>query len=205
AWDTTVNGNGGPSSSGVQFSRSTDGGQSFSTPIVVSDTNGGQRFGIGADPFVGPDGRVYVAWHDISNAILVRSSATGGATLGEITTVAQRLIPFDALIPPQNVRGALVYPACGADRSTGPFRGRVYCSWMDNNASGDTDIFLATSTNQGATWSAPLTVNDDGGGSFQFNQWLAVGPVTGGVAVGWKRSHEDPPNARPDVFYRSSR
>src|SRR5262249_6823480 len=204
AWDTTVNGKGGPSSSGVQFSRSTDGGRTFSTPQVISDTGGGQRFGIGADPFVGPDGRVYVAWHDITNAILVRSSGDGGNTFGSITTVAPTRIAFDALIPPQNVRGALVYPACGADRSAGPFRGRVYCSWMDGNFNGDTDIFLATSTNQGATWSAPSPVNDDGGRSFQFNQWLAVDPVTGAVNVSWNDSRNDPTNASTDVFFAQS-
>jgi hypothetical protein len=205
AWDTTANGNGGPSSSGVQLSHSTNSGKTFSTPIVIGDTGGGQRFGIGADPFVGPDGRVYVAWHDITNAILVRSSGDGGNTFGSITTVAPTRIAFDAAIPPQNVRAALVYPACGADRSTGPFRGRLSCSWMDNNVSGDTDIFLATSTNQGATWSAPVTVNDDrGGGSFQFNQWLAVDPVTGAVDMSWNDSRNDPTNASTDVFFAES-
>ncbi len=204
AWDTTVNGTGGPSSSGIEFSRSTDGGLSFSTPAVISATGGGQHFGIGADPFVGPDGRVYVAWHDISNAILVRSSADGGATFGSITTVAPTRIAFDALIPPQNSRGALVYPACGADRSTGAFRGRLYCSWMDSNSAGDTDIFLATSTNQGATWSAPLTVNDDGGGTYQFNQWLAVDPVTGAVDLSWNDSRNDPTNASTDIYFAQS-
>ncbi|HEX6797434.1 MAG TPA: sialidase family protein [Ktedonobacterales bacterium] len=204
AWDTTVNGKGGPSSSGIEFSRSTDGGVSFSAPAVISATGGGQHFGISADPFVGPDGRVYVAWHDISNAILVRSSANGGATFGAITTVAPTRIAFDALIPPQNLRGALVYPACGADRSTGAFRGRLYCSWMDSNSAGDTDIFLATSTNQGATWSAPLTVNDDGGGSYQFNQWLAVDPVTGAVDLSWNDSRNDPTNASTDVYFAQS-
>lgn len=204
AWDTTSNGNGSPSSSGIQFSRSIDGGQTFSTPLVVSDTGGGQRFGIGADPFVGPDGRVYVAWHDGSNAILIRSSADGGNAFGAITTVAPTRIAFDALIPPQNLRGALVYPACGADRSADPFRGRIYCSWMDNNASGNTDIFLASSTNHGASWSAPLTVNDDSGGSFQFNQWLAVDPVTGAVDMSWNDSRNDPTNASTDVFFAQS-
>jgi hypothetical protein len=204
AWDTTANGKGGPSSSGIQLSRSTDGGRTFSTPQAVSDTHGGQRFGIGADPFVGPDGRVYVAWHDITNAILVRSSTDGGSTFGAITTVAPTRIAFDAAIPPQNLRGALVYPACGADRSAGPFRGRIYCTWMDNNAHGDTDIFLAASSSQGATWSAPLTVNDDGGGSFQFNQWLAVDPVTGAVDMSWNDSRNDPTNASTDVYFTHS-
>lgn len=204
AWDRTSNGNGSPSSSGILFSRSTDGGRTFSTPRVISATGGGPRFGIGADPFVGPDGRVYVAWHDIANAILVRGSADGGNTFGSITTVAPTHIAFDALIAPQNLRGALVYPACGADRSAGSFRGRLYCSWMDRNATGDTDIFLATSTNQGATWSAPLTVNDDGGGSFQFNQWLAVDPVTGAVDMSWNDSRNDPTNASADIYFAQS-
>src|SRR5260370_3270410 len=133
AWDTTVGGKGGPSSSGVQFSRSTDGGQTFSTPLVISDTGGGQRFGIGADPFVGPDGRIYVAWHDITNAILVRSSGDGGTTFAPITTVAPTHIPFDALIPPQNLPGALLYPACGADPSAGAFPGRLHCSRLAAN------------------------------------------------------------------------
>jgi hypothetical protein len=204
AWDTTANGNGGPSSSGIQFSRSTDGGQTFSTPLVISDTGSGQRFGIGADPFIGPDGRVYVAWHDISNAILVRGSADGGDSFGAITTVAATRIAFDALIPPQNLRGALVYPACGADQSAGPFHGRLYCSWMDRNVQGNTDIFLATSTNQGATWSAPLTVNDDSNGSYQFNQWLAVDPVTGAVDLSWNDSRNDTTNASTDIFFAQS-
>ena len=204
AWDTTVKGKGAPSSSGVQFSRSSDGGRTFSTPVVVSDTNGGQRFGIGADPFVGADGTVYVAWHDITNAILVRGSGDGGTTWGVISTVAPTRIPFAAAIPPQNTRGALVYPACGADRSTGPFRGRLDCSWMDDNGSGNTDIFLATSSDRGATWSAPLTVNDDGSASFQFNQWLAVDPLSGAVDLSWNDSRNDPTNASTDIYFAQS-
>src|SRR5262249_4558790 len=128
----------------------------------------------------------------------------GGHTFGTITTVAPTHIAFDALIPPQNSRGALVYPACGVDRSAGAFHGRLYCSWMDNNSAGDTDIFLATSTDNGATWSAPLTVNDDSGGSFQFNQWLAVDPVTGEVDVSWNDSRNDPTNASTDYFFAQS-
>src|SRR5258707_15367709 len=105
---------------------------------------------------------------------------SGGTTFRPLKSVAPTHIPYDALNPPQNLRVALLYPACGADRSAGAFRGRLYCSWMDANSAGDTDIFLATSTDKGATWSAPVTVNDDCGGSFQFNPGLAVHPDTGG-------------------------
>jgi hypothetical protein len=204
AWDTTPPGNGGPSSSGVLFSRSADGGRTFSTPTIISATGSGQHFGIGADPFVGPDGHLYVAWHDLSKAILVRGSTDGGNTWGAINTVAATVIPIEALIPPQNSRAALVYPACGGDRSGGSFRGRLYCSWTDQNASGDTDIYVATSTDQGATWSAPLTVNDDRGGAFQFNQWLAVDPTSGAVDLSWDDSRSDPSNHATDVFFAQS-
>lgn len=204
AWDTTVIGRGAPSSSGIQFSKSTDHGQTFSTPITVSDTAGGPRFGIGADPFAGPDGRVYVAWHDISNKILVSGSVDGGTTFGPIHTVAPTTIPFDAAIPPQQKRGALVYPACGADRSSGPFRGRLYCSWMDDNGSGSTDVFLSTSTDKGATWSAPQRVNDDGAGNFHFNQWLAVDPLTGAVDLSWNDTRNDPSHLSTDIFFGRS-
>jgi hypothetical protein len=47
---------------------------------------------------------------------------------------------------------------------------------------------------------AHVTVNDDGNGSFQFNQWLAVDPVTGAVDVSWNDSRNDPTNASTDVF-----
>src|SRR5437899_6569454 len=50
-------------------------------------------------------------------------------------------------------RRALVYPACDTDRSRGPHRGRLYCSWMDLTAGGVTDIFLSFSDDRGSSWS----------------------------------------------------
>ena len=77
AWDTTPLATGGPSSTGVVLSRSTDGGRTFSAPVPVSPTGGGQRFGTGADSFVAPDGPVHVAWNDMSANMEEASSANG--------------------------------------------------------------------------------------------------------------------------------
>src|SRR5437870_4304577 len=74
AWDTTPVAPSAPSSTGVKLSSSRDGGETFSAPVNVSPTGGGQRFGIGADPFVAPDGTVHVAWNDISLNIEEASS-----------------------------------------------------------------------------------------------------------------------------------
>ena len=107
-------------------------------------------------PFVGPNGEAYAAWNDFSKAnnITVNRSFDGGVTWGTPTVIAAKTVPFEILVPAESFRGALIYPACDADRSSGPHRGRLYCSWMDLTAAGVADIFLSFSDDRGTTWSA---------------------------------------------------
>jgi hypothetical protein len=208
AWDNASN-NAGKSSSNnaLLFSRSTDGGATFSAPIAVNSLTGGANSVIAADPFVGPNGEVYVAWHDVqNNRVMVNSSFDGGAMFGQPVTIAPTLTPFAVAIAPQASRGALVYPACGADQSGGSHRGTLYCSWMDETANNGTDIFLARSSDRGQQWTAPLRVNDDRQGVVkdQFNQWLAVDPITGAVDLSWNDARNDPADTKTDVFFTSS-
>jgi hypothetical protein len=205
AWDRFVGSSSG--SNGVLVSHSTDGGQSFSAPVFASSTAAGPKGDIGADPFVGPDGTVHVAWHDVqNNAIVEASSADGGQSFGPTHTISPTTVAFDVAIPAQASRGALVYPACGADTSTGPNRGTLYCSWLDQTPASGTDIFVARSTDTGATWSAPLRVNDDPAGvaNDQFNQWLAVDPADGSVNLSWNDTRNDPAHLSTDIFYTRS-
>jgi hypothetical protein len=206
AWDTLTAGK-SSSNNALVLSRSTDGGKTFSAPIALNPPTGGPSAVIGADPFVGPNGEVYVAWHDVqNNRIMVSASVDGGATFGAPTTVSPTAIPFSASISPQASRGALVYPACGADRSTGSHRGTLYCSWMDGTSSNGTDIFVARSSDRGQHWSAPQRVNDDPAGVVkdQFNQWLSVDPVTGAIDVSWNDPRADPADTKTDVFATAS-
>jgi hypothetical protein len=205
AWDRFD----GSSSSfnGVLVSHSTDGGRTFSAPVFASGTAAGPKGDIGADPFVAPDGTLHMAWHDVqNNAIVQASSADGGASFGPTRVIAPTLVAFDIAIPAMATRRALVYPACGADTSTGPHRGTLYCSWMDQTASNGTDIFLSRSTDGGATWSPPLRVNDDPAGvaNDQFNQWLAVDPSNGSVNLSWNDTRNDPAHLSTDIFYARS-
>jgi hypothetical protein len=208
AWDNASNNNGKSSSNNaLLFSRSTDGGATFSAPIAVNSLTGGPSAVIGADPFVGPNGEVYVAWHDVqNNRMMVNSSFDGGASFGQPITIAPTVTPFDVAIAPQASRGALVYPACGTDQSNGVHRGTLYCSWMDETTSNGTDIFVARSTDRGASWSTRLRVNDDPQGVVkdQFNQWLSVDPVTGAIDLSWNDARNDPADTKTDVFFTSS-
>lgn len=205
AWDNASYNQGKSSANNaLLFSRSTDGGQTFSAPIAVNSLNGGANAVIGADPFVGPNGEVYVAWNDIqSNLIAVNSSFNGGQSFGQERTVATKNLAFDINILAEETRGALVYPSCDADRSAGPNRGKLYCSWMDSNGANGTDILVAYSSSQGASWSAPVRANDDPAGvtKDQFNQWLSVDAVTGSVNVSWSDTRNDPNNTKTDTYF----
>jgi REP element-mobilizing transposase RayT len=208
AWDNATGGNGKPSSSNaILVSRSSDGGVNFSQPVFASDTLGGPQEVIGADPFVGPDGRLHVAWNDIlHNTIAESTSSDGGMTFGPTRVVAPKQAAFDVGIPAMSSRRALVYPACGADASGGASNGTLYCSWMDTTSSNGTDIFVSHSTDGGSSWSAPLRVNNDpiGVPNDQFNQWLAVDPIDGSVNLSWNDTRNDPTHVSTDIYYSRS-
>lgn len=205
AWD---NNNGNASSSNfLLVSHSADGGKTFSAPVAASSTDSGPKSVIGADPFVGPDGTLYVAWHDTLNSLIAESSsADGGQSFGPTHTISPTQASFDIGIPAMSSRRALVYPACGADTSTGAYRGTLTCSWTDETASNGMDLFVSRSTNGGATWGAPVRVNDDpaGAANDQFNQWLAVDPVDGSVNLSWNDTRNDPSHLSTDIFFARS-
>ncbi len=157
AWDAASGGN--AIDGGIRLARSSDAGATFSVARV--DNPSGPSQGIGAVPFVGPNGEVYVAWNDYKNNLIAfNSSFDGGATWNAQRTLSQKTAAFDVGIPAELFRRALVYPACDADRSAGAHRGRLYCSWMDLTPAGVTDILSSFSDDRGLTWTVPLPVTD---------------------------------------------
>jgi len=204
AWDAS---SGGSSAGGVRVGSSSDHGANFT--VTRADNPSGPSQSIGAVPFTGPNGELYVAWSDFhAQTIAFNRSLDGGATWGNQVVIAPEKLFFEALIPAESFRGALVYPACAADLSSGPHRGRLYCSWMDLNASGkDTDIFAAFSDNQGATWSSPASVTDQFNFPVdRFNHWLAFDPTNGNVNVSFYDTRNDTTGFRymTDVYFSQS-
>ena len=196
AWDAA---SGGSTGGGIRVAHSTDHGTSFA--VARADNPNGPGRSIGAVPFVGPEGNLYVAWNDFSaNVIAFNRSFDGGVTWGAPRTIAPKVIPFDIGIPAESFRRALVYPACDTDRSSpGPHRGRLYCSWMDLNA-GNTDFLLSFSDDAGSTWSVPASVGQHAFGHDRFNHWLSVDPGTGAVTL----SYYDAIGFTTDVFLSRS-
>jgi len=202
AWDAAV---GGTDAGGLRVGRSSDHGASFT--VNRADDPQGPGKAIGAVPFVGPAGEVYVAWNDFkANTIGFNRSFDGAATWGTPGVIAAKAIPFDIGIPAESFRGALVYPSCDADRSGGAHRGRLYCSWLDLNGDGiTTGIVLSFSDDRGASWSRPAPVGDPVAGVDRFNHWLSVDPVTGQVTVAFYDTRNDATGSRFQTDYYLAR
>jgi hypothetical protein len=203
AWDAASGGS--ATGGGVLVATSKDTGASFS--VVRADDPSGPGRAIGAVPFTGPNGELYVAWNDYrANTIALSASHDGGSTFVVHSIVSGKNLAFDAGIPAEFSRRALVYPACDADRTGGVHRGRMYCSWMDTGTMG-TDILLSISDNGGVNWSVPRPVGDRLGYSLdRFNQWLAVDPVTAAVVISFYDTRNDATGQRygTDIYLARS-
>jgi len=199
------NGN-GINGTAMAVARSTDHGATFTT-VRIDDPRGPGR-AIGAVPFVGPGGQVYVAWNDYAaSTIAFNRSTDGGVTWDAPRVIASKRLAFDIAIPAEFSRGALVYPSCDADRSSGAHRGRLYCSWMDLNAAGNTDIFFSFSDDGGTTWSAAATAADPLPNVDRFNHWMSVDAVTGDANISFYDTRNDTTGSRymTDIYFTQLR
>jgi hypothetical protein len=96
----------------------------------------------------------------------------------------------------QNMR-TRPYPFIAADQSNGTYRGRFYVVYASNNPAGNgnkPDIFCRYSTDQGTTWSAPITVNDDvpSTGNHQWHPAIWCDTQSGRLFVSWMDTRDTP-------------
>ncbi|MFN4218123.1 MAG: sialidase family protein [Candidatus Bipolaricaulia bacterium] len=198
----------------ILFVRSTDGGKTFSAPIVLSDDISVQ----GATPAVGPDGEVYIIWLALDSAertLKIRRSDDGGVTFGPTVTAAQLARTADPQASNacrrQALKGGirtLELPSVAVDRSpTSFFRGAIYIAYQsdpDGSGPDTSNIFLVSSLDQGKTFSQPVQVNDDQTHTDQFMPAVAVA-ADGTVGVFFYDRRLDPNNLKIDVYFARSR
>jgi hypothetical protein len=97
------------------------------------------------------------------------------------------------------------YPFITADNSFGPYRGRLYLVYAKNtpNSSGaKPDIYLHYSTDQGATWSSPVVVNDDAS-SQNNNQFFPAAwcdKETGKLYLMWSDTRNCPTSDSCEIY-----
>jgi hypothetical protein len=171
------------SASHLLFSRSTDGGKSWSAPIRLSSVPGLPRDDNGAlegfHGVVGPDGSLYTIW-DNRDGIVMAVSHDGGKTFSRDRRIIAAGPGYFGITGVSRSNG---FPQIGLDpRGDDPRGGSLYVAWSDYT-NGDVDVFVASSGDHGDTWSAPVRVNSDPihNGADQFFQWMAVDTSSGAV------------------------
>src|SRR6266487_572133 len=123
----------------------------------------------------------------------VDADGLGAGGFGARITVSSTNVGGFDFIPAQSGRSIDAEAGLVWDATGGPFNNRIYLVYTDEtvNENNDTDILMRTSTDDGATWSAPVRVNDDATTNSQFLPYVALDPTTGTVAVGFHDCRND--------------
>lgn len=191
-------------SGGIRFTRSTDGGQSWGPLQGVFIASEGAWNVQGAWVTVGPDHSVYVLWLDQSagrgtpNIVKMRKSVDQGVSFGSAVTVA-------TLVNANSNGDLQLSPGFRSNSfpqaAVNPANGSIYVTYNDRGAGGDkSDIYFLHSENGGATWSAPVRVNDDSTANDQWQPALTVTPDGARLFIGFYDRRRDPGNNLIDTF-----
>ncbi|MBT8378410.1 MAG: T9SS type A sorting domain-containing protein [Ignavibacteria bacterium] len=170
-------------SSEIQLSRSTDGGLTWSVPVVVSDRKGNAQAGNYSDhapmPAIGPNNEVYVTWMGPEGMMFDKSTDAGITWLPNDINITGSHINWLVF----NVPGVEIvpgFPVINCDLSTSSYYGDIYICWTDQRSGyNDTDVWLTKSSDGGLNWTPPIRVNNDGPNRHQFFAWMTIDQSNG--------------------------
>jgi HYR domain-containing protein len=185
----------------IVFSRSLDGGATWSAGLNISNGVAAGSHNQGVNLQTGPNGEVYAIWaiYDSfpadENAIGFNSSLTGGASwTGEKRIISNIRGHRITGIPNSSIR-TNSFPLMAVDVSGGPRNGSIYVVWTNVGVpgvnTGNADIYLMRSTDQGATWGTPVRVNNDATANAQWFPWVSCDPHTGELYVTFYDRRDD--------------
>jgi hypothetical protein len=200
----------------ISVSHSTNGGATWSAPIQVDSLQLYPSVDQFSDITTGRNGTVYVTWMrcyangpagdcgGTTATLLMSDSTDGGNTWSTPATIATVNLAPDACfcafygnLPNTSERVSEI-PAIGVDNSTSIYSGTLYVV-MYNWTGSYMEVEVATSTNGGASWSAPVRVTPTSDTHDQFFPWLTVNHK-GVVGVTWLDRRNDPSNIDYEAF-----
>jgi hypothetical protein len=183
----------------ILFSRSTDGGRTFSRPVRLTQGRAEEQF---ADIGVGPQGAVYVTFREIAhqaptqNRIGIVRSTDGGESFSTPTPVAS-IDPFDSTDFGPDTCGdgpfacpsGLTYARFSSLSAVAADSDGVHVVWSARDGDGQAKIFARTSPD-GLSWSSPATALDGVARGHQF--FPDITSSGGALSVVFQDSRTDP-------------
>lgn len=106
---------------------------------------------------------------------------------------AQAQVAFSPPLNISNNAGNSQIPQIAVDS-----KGNIYVVWLDNSASNNS-VFFSRSMDESATFSSPLNLSNNPGGSALFPQ-VAIDPTTGNIYAAWFDSNA----GNPGIFFSRS-
>jgi hypothetical protein len=206
----------------IEYVRSTDGGRTFGAPVVLDEVCDSGGFVQGSQVEAGVGDQVYLAWErypadaSANRELRISRSTDLGGSFGPARRIAETTGIGDSAVLQGMFRAFLDLQGLAVDRSASSRRGTVYVTFQDGSARqkpdplgfclGEAtycfgDVYLARSTDGGATWSAPVRVNDDDI-RLGIDQWFPAVEVdsAGRVWVSYYDRRRDERNLLIDTF-----
>jgi hypothetical protein len=171
----------------ILFSRSTDGGETFSKPIQLTEGHAEEQF---ADMAVGPNGAVYLTYREIAhqksteNRIRIVRSTDAGQSFSLPVTVAS-ITPFDSTDFGPDTCGdgpfacdsGLTYARFSSLSAVAADATGVHLVWSAREGDGQAKIFARNSPD-GISWPTPAATLDGAPTGHQFFPDIASGGGT---------------------------
>jgi hypothetical protein len=193
-----------PSVSG-SFARSTNGASSFAPPLSTPTPY--MKWGT---MDVGPNGTLYMAGADLNQTGVLFSKSTNAQYAGQTPVfTASTSVPLGGSLGyggSVNPEGLLGQIWVATDHSQASSRGNVYVlGSVTSTGSSPVNVMFTRSTDDGATWSAPVRVNNDpvGGSANHWFGTMSVAP-NGRIDAIWNDTRNDPNNLLSQLYYAYS-
>jgi hypothetical protein len=181
-WYDTPSGGGNPD---ILYSKSTDGGATWSAVVNISNNSGGS---FSPAIIVDSGNNLHVVWTDTTPGnydIFYSKSTDGGAT-------------WSAAVDVSNTSGESQYSAIAIDSGN-----NLHVVWRDDTP-GNYETFYSKSTDGGVTWSAAVNISNDSGHSY----YPAIAIDSGTIHIAWEddtgQSGGPLPPAPAEIFYSKS-
>lgn len=193
----------------IVFSRSTDGGATWTNPATEISGSGGTQAPM---PITGPDGEIYVVYRSSANEQQTEASVIKSTNGGTIWSAIQKpILTYNIgtyhpdlgrwrLDSKQGIRISNV-PQIAVDNSDGPYRGNAYVVMPGRETfNGPYGIFFSKLEAGETEWTPQKRIDENSLNNDMFFPSIACDPITGIIAIFYYSSQNDPDNHGVDGY-----